>query len=284
MLVNVSKVFYVKLKCAQIDSWILVFYARLFPALILGGTLFWVDYKIINPLKFWSTTVVTSLLTILASILYLNSLKKGYLSVVVPIQAAIPLFMVAFTAAWYQEVPHLISFGFILVIVASISVTLVLTQVNQAQKNRPVEQLGFTVLESIIAAILFGISTVLDRVAIASVTHGALVYSAYWHIITTIILFPMIFFKSAPTYFPHHFFAILLYAILALVAFIFQQLAVQYSLVIDNGVTYVKSIVMIHISLVTIISIFILKEKPNNGLLVTSFLTLIGGLGLILSI
>lgn len=284
MLVNVSKVLYVKLKCAKIDSWVLVFYARLFPALILGGTLFWVDYKIINPLKFWSTTLATSLLTILASILYLNSLQRGYLSIVVPIQAAIPLFMVACTAILYQEVPNLISFGFILVIVASISVTSVLTQLKPAGEKNHAEPLGLTVIESVTAALLFGISTVLDRVAIASVTHGGLVYSAYWHIITTIILFPIILFRSSATDFPRHSVAIILYAILALIAFVFQQLAVQYSLVIDNGVTYVKSIVMIHISLVTIISIVILKEQPHGGLLVTSFLTLIGGLGLIMSI
>lgn len=282
MLVNVGKVLFIKIKCTKIDSWLLIFYARLFPALILGGILFFIDYKIINPIQFWSTTLITALLTLLASILYLNSLKKGHLSIVVPIQAAIPLFMVACTAIGYQEVPNLISFAFILIIVGSISVTLILTHSNQPQAEAKL--LGSGVLESIIAAMLFGISTVLDRIAIAAVTQGGLVYSAYWHIITTIILFPIIFFRTASANWSQHFFAIISYAILALIAFVFQQLAVQYSLVINNGVTYVKSIVMIHISLVTIISIFILKEKPNSQLLATSLLTFIGGLGLIMSI
>ena len=282
MLANVGKVLYVKLKCTEIDSWLLIFYARLFPAVILGGTLFFIDYEITNPIQFWSTTLTTILLTLLANTLYLDSLKKGYLSIVVPIQAAIPLFMVACTATWYQEVPHLISLGFILIIVGSIATTLILTHPNQPPATAKLFSAG--VLESIVAAILFGISTVLDRIAIASVTHGGLVYSAYWHITTSIILLPLIFFRTAPIKRSYHFGIILLYAILALIAFVFQQLAVQYSLVIDNGVTYVKSIVMIHISLVTIISIFVLKEKPHSWLLITSLLTFIGGLGLIISI
>jgi drug/metabolite transporter (DMT)-like permease len=282
MLANISKVLYVKLRCTQIDSWLLIFYARLFPAIILGGTLFFIDYEITHPLQFWLTTLTTTLLTLLASILYLDSLKRGYLSIVVPIQAAIPLFMVACTATWYQEVPPLISFSFILIIVGSIAITLILTHPNQP----PVEAKLFSagVLKSIAAAILFGISTVLDRIAIASVTHGGLVYSAYWHITTSIILLPLIVFRPASVKQPQHFGVIFLYAILALIAFVFQQLAVQYSLVIDNGVTYVKSIVMIHISIVTIISIVLLKEKPYRWLLIASFLTFIGGLGLIMSI
>jgi hypothetical protein len=166
--------------------------------------------------------------------------------------------------------------------VGSISVTLILTHSNQTPAEA--KFLGSGVLESISAAMLFGISTVLDRIAIAAVTQGGLVYSAYWHIITTIILFPIIFFRAASANWSQHFFAIISYAILALIAFVFQQLAVQYSLIIDNGVTYVKSIVMIHISLVTIISIFILKEKHNNQLLATSLLTFMGGFGLIMSI
>ena len=100
-----------------------------------------------------------------------------------------------YTAIGYQEVPNLISFAFILIIVGSISITLILTHPNQTPAAEA-KLLGSGVLESIIAAMLFGISTVLDRIAIASVTPGGLVYSAYWHIITTIILFPIIFLEQ----------------------------------------------------------------------------------------
>jgi hypothetical protein len=147
-------------------------------------------------------------------------------------------------------------------------------------------------IQSLIAAFLFGISTVLDRVAIASVTNGALVYSAYWNLITTLLLVPILYSKGAIRLIGHNhncklckeYKRILLYAVLTISAFIFQQFAVQYSLSIDNGITYVKSVVMTHISFVALFSIFFLKEKISYLLIFSGVLTFLSGIGLILSV
>ena len=287
MLANTGKVLYVKTKCADINSWILVFCARLLAGVVLCILLLFSEYTILNPTKFWITTLATSLLTILASILYLNALKRGYLSLVVPIQAAIPLFMVACTGILYHEIPNKLSFLFIVFIVLSISATLLITANNKKISYSP--KIFLSVIESIAAAFLFGICTVLDRIAISSVTKGALVYSAYWNLTTTFLLLPILYFRNTFTInesqkINKEIIPISIYAFLTLIAFFLQQLAVQYSLEIANGVTYVKSIVMTHISLVTLVSILIFKEQTSLALRGASVITFISGIGLILSI
>lgn len=289
MFINSLKVLYIKLKCTEIDTWQLVFYARLFPAIILLFFLYFVDYHILEPVTFWLTTITTALLTLLASILYINALKTGYLSIIVPLQATIPLFMVVCTSVLYQEVPQFHSLLLISIIVISTAMTLILVNRDkklQIYSNQPIL---LSVISSIIAAFLFGISTVLDRIAIAAVTQGALVYSAYWHLVTSLILLPILYqkklfsLKIAHYQLIQHKKVILLYALFALLAFILQQLAVQQSLTIANGVTYVKTIVMMHISVVALASFIILKERVNWKIALMSTITFVSGIILLIN-
>lgn len=286
VLANTGKVLYVKVRCAEIDAWALVFYARLFPGIILCITLLFFDFEITAPCRFWCATVATAVLTLLASILYINALKEGYLSIVVPLQGSIPLFMVVCTGILYQEIPTPRAFFFILLIIISVSATLFLaSRANITAKIYDSKRLWLPLLASIAAAALFGISTVLDRVAVSAATPGALVYSAYWHLVTTGLLFPIMYWRSRRYILSsRQFVTVIPYTVLVLAAFILQQLAVQYSLTIENGVTYVKSIVMMHISLVAFISIFVLKETIHWALLGSGLMTLVSGIGLVLSI
>lgn len=287
MFINSLKVLYIKLKCTEIDTWQLVFYARLFPAIILLFSLYFIDYHIIEPVTFWITTFTTALLTLLASILYVNAVKMGYLSIVVPLQATIPLFMVVCTSLLYQEVPQFHSLLLISIIVISTAITLILVNRDKKLQIHSSPQIWLSIIYSIIAAFLFGISTVLDRIAIAAVTQGAVVYSAYWHLVTSLILLPILYqkklfsLKIANLQLIQYKKTILLYALLALLAFVLQQLAVQQSLSIANGVTYVKTIVMMHISVVAIVSLIILKEQINWKIALMSALTFISGIGLL---
>jgi len=278
MLATFGKALVVKQQCQQIDSWVLVFYARLTSAIILLLLLYFLDYEIPTSLTFWGVTLVTAVLTIGASILYVESVKQGLLSVVVPIQASVPLFMIVVTMAVFQEIPNPQALFSILLIVASIGYILIATTQTRKLNKSPV--LNGAVLFSLIAAALFGLSTVLDRVAIATVMNGALVYSAYWNLVSAILMMPKFYLKlgqktsifQAPIAF---------YALLTLVAFVCQQFAVQYSLMIPNGVTFVKTIVMTHIALVALVGIFILKEQTHQKVWFAGLITFLASISLL---
>jgi drug/metabolite transporter (DMT)-like permease len=278
MLANFGKVLLVKQKCQQIDSWLLVFYARLVSAIVLLLLLYFLDYEIPTSLTFWGVTLVTALLTLAASILYVESIKKGQLSVVVPIQASVPLFMIMVTMIAYHEMPNRHALLSILVIVISIGYILVVT----TQKSSVTLSHSVTVLLSLVAAALFGLSTVLDRVAIATVVNGAVVYSAYWNLISALLMVPQFLVTAKKTKFAFKA-PIAFYSFLTLMAFVFQQFGVQYSLAIDNGVTYVKTIVMIHIALVALAGIFMLKEKTSRGVFFAGLITLMASVSLLYS-
>lgn len=66
-----------------------------------------------------------------------------------------------------------------------------------------------------------------------------------------------------------------------LVAFLAQQYAVQDSLDLDNGVTYVKTMVMAHIVFTSLLGFVALGERAPPGIGLASALTLMGGIGLL---
>jgi uncharacterized membrane protein len=273
MLANFGKSLLIKQKCQHIDSWLLVFSARLISAIVLLLLVYFLDYEIPTSLTFWLMTLATALLSIVASTLYVEAIKKGQLSVVVPIQASVPLFMIIVIMIAYHEMPNQQALISILFIVTSIGYILFASVKKQNVSTS--QSLLFSVLLSVVAAILFGLSTVLDRVAIAAVANGAIVYSAYWNLISAILMTPIFYVKKTKFKFQA---SIAFYALLTLIAFVFQQFGVQYSLEIENGVTYVKTIVMTHIALVALAGLFLLKEKPSFGVLIAGLMTFMASL------
>ena len=109
------------------------------------------------------------------------------------------------------------------------------------------------VVYALIAAVLFGVCTILDRVAIGRVAFGALAYSACWNLASTVLMGTQChhagLFRSADR-FRADAGPILLYSAAVLAAFYTQQYAVQLSLSIPGGVVHVKSIVMLHLPVV----------------------------------
>ncbi|MEW5756927.1 MAG: EamA family transporter [Pseudomonadota bacterium] len=283
MIANVGKVLLVKTRCQHIDSWQLVFYARTISAVVLCAALIFVDYRIHDPGVFWGATSAAALITIGASLLYLHAVKAGDLAIVTPLQATIPIFMLPGMYILYGEIPRTQSLWFIGLIIASVSVALYTSSRDQTRASHPTRLRA--ALASLAAAGLFGVSTVLDRVAIAAASNGALVFSAYWNLITVVMLLPMWFYlrkSAAPS--PIRQPAVHYYVAAVLLAFIAQQYAVQFSLELENGATYVKSIVMTHIVFAALFGIVVLKEKVRPAVLIASLMTVLGGVGLVWSI
>lgn len=283
MLANVAKVLLVKTRCRSVDSWALLFHARLLPGAILLAALLFVDHAIVDPTAFWSATLAAAVITIGASLLYMEAIKEGELSQVTPVQATIPMFMIGCTYVLYGEVPNTLSFIFIALIVVSVSFVLRSSALKKEEQERlyPARALIY----SFIAAALFGVSTILDRVAINAAENGALVFSAYWHLLTLLLLMPLLWIKrkkiSMSTALNG---SVIIYVIAVLTAFISQQLAVQFSLDQDNGVTFVKTIVMAHIVIASGIGIIYLKERAGTAVWIANLVTAVSGVGLLWSI
>ncbi len=283
MAANVGKVLLVKTRCRAIDSWSLLFHARVIPAVLLLAALPFIDYTFLNASQFWLATFAAAVLTIGASLLYMEAIKHGDLSIVTPIQASIPVFMMLCTWALYGEVPNGWALLFIALIVVSVSFVLRSSATNKTQTKRA--HATRAVWYSCIAAALFGFSTILDRVAIQAVDNGALVFTAYWHLITVALLLPLLWWRrqrvdAAIARNGNIWF----YVAVVLTAFICQQLAVQLSLDLDNGVTYVKTIVMMHIVMTAAIGVIYLKEPQRPAIWLANGVTLFSGMGLLWSI
>ncbi len=283
MAANVGKVLLVKTRCQHIDSWRLLFYARATPAVVLCAALFFVDYRIHDAAVFWLATLTAALITLGASLLYLYAVKAGDLIVVTPIQASIPIFMIPCMYVLYGEAPPAQALWFIVLIIASVSVALFSSSRDPIPARHPTRVRA--ALASLAAAALFGISTVLDRVAITAASNGALVFSAYWNLITVVLLLPAWFYlRKSATAGALRLPEVRYYVVAVLVAFVAQQYAVQFSLALENGVTYVKTIVMTHIVFAALFGIIVLQEKTRPAVLIASLMTMIGGVGLLWSI
>ena len=280
MTLNVAKILFLKTTCKTIEPSILIFSARFFPAVILLLPAYFSDYKVLDAATFSAATCLAAILTMFASVLYIKSLQKGFVAIVSPIQASVPIFMILTTYLLYNEKPGYVALAFIIAIACSLSYVILATSRN---KNGNAHKENFTpVIMSISAAALYGISTVIDRIAISATTNGAVLYSVCWSSVTTILL-TSYFIKHHDAFFfevKRNSYPILWYSIIATLAFVFQQLAVEKSITIDNGVTYVKSIVMIHIGIAAILGMILFKEKPSKGILASNSIALLSGIGL----
>ncbi len=281
MFFNVAKVLTIKTICKNTNPSVLIFYARLIPALFLILPAYYSNYIINDAPIFWGATFFAAILTLFASVLYVKAMQTGDLALVSPIQASVPVFMILTTFILYDEKPE--PAALLLILAIALSVSYVLLK-SAKTKNRDAHQKIFLpVLMSFAASALYGISTVVDRVAIAATTNGAILYSACWHIMTVLLLSSYLAknYKTVIREAKRNYSNIAVYIIVAMLAFVLQQLSVQESVEIKNGVTYVKAIVMLHIGIAALVGISILKEKPQTDLLIANAIALFYGIALI---
>lgn len=273
---NAAKVLIVKLFCRGIDSRLLVFSGRLVSTLVLLPVLISTSGGIPTDGPFWLVIAITAILTAVASVLYTQALQHGNLTIVLPTQAAVPVLSLVTLWVGWSETPS--SRSAVLMTVSMICLGYALA----AQAPRPGQNPDGRrfVVYALIAAVLFGVTTILDRVAIARVAFGALAYSACWNLASTVLMGVQCrqagLFKSS-IMFRTNVWPILLYSAAVLAAFYAQQYAVQLSLSIPGGVVHVKSIVMLHLPVVMLVGYLALKEKISPRSLIAGFLALAAG-------
>jgi drug/metabolite transporter (DMT)-like permease len=212
----------------------------------------------------------------LASVLFTEAVKRGLLSIVLPTQAAVPVFSLLTLWIGWSETPSLKSILLMIISMACLAYSLSLSRSEMGNRGS-----GWIYgIYSIIAAVLFGICTILDRVAIIRVAHGALAYSACWNLVSAGLMGIQCFhagvFKTGQG-FRWRIGPLGLYSGAVLAAFYAQQYAVQLSLSIPGGVVHVKSIVMLHLPAVMIAGFFILGETLSPRARMAGILALITG-------
>jgi drug/metabolite transporter (DMT)-like permease len=281
MVFNVAKVLSVKTICKNTNPSVLVFYARLVSAILLIIPAYYSGYEVNDTLLFWGATLLAAILTMFASVLYVKSMQAGDLALVSPIQASVPVFMILTTFVLYNEKPGAIEF--LLISMIAVSVAYVLLKSAKARNTQSHNSVFLPVLMSFSASALYGVSTVVDRIAISATTNGALLYSACWNSVTVLLLSYYLFnnYKEVILEAKRQYSNISIYILIATFAFVLQQLSVQESIQIENGVTYVKAIVMLHIGLSALAGVTMLKEKVSADLLISNGIALAGGISLI---
>jgi len=279
IVANAAKVFFVKKIDGSVSSFHILFYSRLATCVVLFP--FYTQIKIPDNPDFWIATIAAVILTTTAGYAYIEALKCGLLSIVSSVQATIPVFMVMIIAVVFDELPSWQGMFFIIGAMASLSLVLFFnSRAEDAPRNSALRGIWL----SLFAAILYAASTVLDRVAIASVEHGALNYTFIWNAISLGVLWMLMLGRTKMAVDTSKSrICLLIIGLSSMVAFLAQQYAVQYSLALANGVTYVKSFVMLHIALLMLLGFVFLGERPDRRVIVASGMGLIFAVALAIS-
>lgn len=258
---EVGKVLAVKHLCQGINSRIVVLASRVVSAAVLIPVLFMMGIGFPADVIFWVVIVATSLITAVASVWMTDAVKFGNLTAVMPMQAAVPVFsLLTLWTGWHERPEKTESIVLMLLSMAAVGVTLYAANRDKTSGGKP-----FYTILSLSAAILFGVTTILDRTAIARVAQGAIAYSACWNLFSAFLMASetirtktwqgVRLFRS--------WMPLAAYSLAALAAFISQQYAVQMSLAIPGAVVHVKSIVMLHLPVLVVLGLLVFRERPR---------------------
>lgn len=277
IVASTAKVFFIKKVSGSISNFHILFYSRLATCAVLIP--FYTQVKIPDNPDFWIATIAAVILTTAAGYAYIEALKCGLLAIVSSVQATIPVFMVMIISVVFDELPSWQDIVFIVGAMASLSLVLFF---NSRSEDKSGKSAWWGIWLSLIAAVLYAASTVLDRVAIASVEHGAFNYTFIWNAISLVVLWTLMRgrIKVAVATSKERIW-LLVVGISSMMAFLAQQYAVQYSLAMATGVTYVKSFVMLHIALLMLLGFVFLGERPDKRVIVASGMGLLFAVGLI---
>ena len=181
---NAAKVLTVKRLCGGIDSRLVVLTGRLFSGVVLLPLLLYRGEAMPTEPLFWIATIAAAVITAFASVLFTEAVKKGTLALVIPAQAAVPVFTLLTLWCSGGKTPTPAA---ILLMMFSMAAVGWMLYANHRGET-PAHRKTFYAVLSLIAAALFGVSTVLDRVAIAHAAYGALAYSTIWNLLSAALL------------------------------------------------------------------------------------------------
>ncbi len=235
----------VKYRCRHLPAETLVFSTRVLGAAILAPVALTQGMHIQQGAVFIPVTALTVVATAAATILQIDVIQKEALSRSVPFLSFIPVFMIPWTILLYGEYPAPFAFAGILAACAGAYWLHCRPGSNALEPIRAVlADRGSRIM--MIAALGLGLTTACDKAAIGA--SSAMTYAFLWTAASAVLMGVFVFrhgarrvgqaLASAGT---------ALQALFWAGAFGFQMAAIQRALHISSGVTYVKTLTMIHI-------------------------------------
>jgi drug/metabolite transporter (DMT)-like permease len=263
------------------DIFLTAFFQRFFGLLFLLPLLPFFPIRGCHAPLFWETIAITGVLTGVASVLQIKALSRHELSTSVPFLAFTPLFMVIAVYFIFHEVPSLKAFSGVIFLCGGAYL------LGQGRAKGPITTRKFTFGKGSVlfffVALIYGVSTTLDRVAIEIA--GGFAYTFFWNLFSA-FLFGLVFlnipkWKEYSREIKRHFFPFLAQGFLAAGGFLCQMTAVQSARNVSANVVYVKALTMLQLLIAVTAGITVFGEKDGRRKLLAAGLMLLGALAII---
>jgi drug/metabolite transporter (DMT)-like permease len=218
---------------------------------------------------FAGITLLTVVITAIATLIRLRLIKTEDLSLTTPWLGCVPIFVVLWSILLYQELPKTLALlGIGLVSAGAFTI-------NLQGKRLQMKKASMWMLFS---AALLGLTTSLDKIAIGA--SSAITYSLLWTIASAGLMYGVVRMKTKKVILADR--HLILQAVLWAGEFLFQMLAVQSLSSQSSGQTYVKTLTMLHIVLTTIIGSMIFGEQERKKRSLSAVLIFLGAVIVVL--
>jgi len=248
---------------------VISFATRFFGSIVFIFIAYQGDIIISNIPVFVGITLLTVLITAFATVIRLRLIKEEDLSLTTPWLGAIPLFVVLWSVIIYHDIPNAASLlGIVLVCFGAFTINL------QGKKL----QMKKSSLWMLLIAGLLGLTTSVDKIAIGA--SSAITYSVIWTIASAALMYGVAKNKSQKVMIMDK--HLIIQAVLWVVEFFFQMIAVQSVSQIASGPTYVKTLTMLNIVITTVISSLVFKEKERKKRILSAVMIFTGAVIVVL--
>lgn len=280
-LLVAARYLFIKKWCADVPSDLLVFSTRIFGSIILFPFVFISPLHISNHGVFTNYTILTVVVTAVATIIQYSVIQKSEISVVVPLLSFTPLFMLPWVALLLHENIRPVALaGIALTCIGAFAGHNGIETITNVVK-KPLHHRGSLFMFGV--AIMLGFTTVCDKLAIGAST--AFTYTFIWTIASAVATGfisinrnPRIVIATLGR--PR----LLVQAFLWTAAFFCQMLAVQEARSIANGVTFVKTLTMLNILLTVVGGALFFRELHLWRRLGAAAIMVVGAIVVICSI
>jgi drug/metabolite transporter (DMT)-like permease len=224
----------------------------------------------INDLSvFIMITLITAIVTAVATLIRLKLIKSEDLSLTTPWLGCIPIFVVLWSMVLYREFPKIPALaGILLVCIGAFTINLTRGRIKWNKAS----------LLMLVITIMLGLTTSLDKLAIGA--SSALTYSLIWTIASAILMYGVAKTKTRKVIiYDRH---LIIQAMLWAGEFLFQMMAMQSITTVGSGQTYVKTLTMLNIVITTVISGFVFREKDRMKRILSAVLIFLGAVIVVL--
>ena len=219
---------------------------------------------------FIGITLLTVIITAVATLIRLKLIKAEDLSLTTPWLGSVPIFVVLWSMLLYQELPSAFAlFGIVLVCAGAFIINLHGNRIRVSKSS----------IWMILVAIMLGFTTSVDKLAIGA--SSAITYSLLWTIASAVLMFGIARTKTRRVLIVDK--HLVFQAVLWVIEFLMQMLAVQNISQIASGQTYVKTLTMLNIVITTVISSILFREKERRKRIISAVLIFVGAVIVILN-